>query len=89
MSGTSLKLFPEHHKNLTLIAESRGYHSQMPCKNPGTKKIQYYQSLYAYTSTERNAKWPEYEIHIVVYAGSSYFPSNHTAVYMLFFQIPC
>ena len=58
----------------------------MPCENPGTKKIQYYQSLYAYTSTARNEKWPEYqtfqhEINIVVYAGSSYFPSNHTATF--------
>ena len=59
MSRTSLKLFPEHHKYLTLIAESRGEHNQMPCENPGTNKIQYYQSLYAYTSTARNAKWPE------------------------------
>ena len=27
----------------------------MPCENPETKKIQYFQSLYAYTSTARNA----------------------------------
>ena len=57
-SRTSPQLFPVHNKYLTLRAESRGYHNQMPCENPGTKKILHYPSLYAYTS-EENVKWPE------------------------------
>ena len=48
------KAIPQTPQVFTLIAESRGQHNQMPCENQGTKKIQYYQSLYAYTSTARN-----------------------------------
>ena len=66
----------------------------MPFENPRTKKIQHYQNLYAYTGIVRNLKWHEYytsshESHFVVYAGSSYFPSNHPDVYMLLYQKPC